>query len=503
MNSDWQSSMYRLIQKKCLVRFAVPMFLSCLMAWQPVPALASDQAAGTESGEIELLAHANRPWKGDLNGILERGFLRVATGNSPLLFVRDGVHERGLAVQFAHELETFLDKTYPKKGRHLSVVLMSLARDEILPAVLEGRADVAMANLTITAQRGESFVFTQPTWRDISELVVTGPASRPIDSIDDLAAVGLHLQKSSSYYEHVNALNEARESAGRPVIPVQPMDEYLDDYDILEMVNAGILSATIVDSHRAAIWAQVFDDITVHEDLVVNEGGMIGWALRPDSPALLATLNDFVVLVRKGSLLGNVLIKRYLGNQKFIENIRSKQALSRYEATLGLIKKYADQYEFDWLMVVAQGFQESGLDQNKRSHVGAIGIMQVMPATAKDPVIGIPDVEDADSNVHAGVKYLRYLRTKFFADPEIAPLDRALFAFASYNAGPGNLRKARKRAEKMGLDPNRWFDNVEIAAAAAISREPVIYVRNIYKYYIAYKFLEKSREKRGKKTAVD
>jgi membrane-bound lytic murein transglycosylase MltF len=301
----------------------------------------------------------------------------------------------------------------------------------------------------------------------------------------------------------VSALNEARNTAGKPVIPVQPIDENLDDYDILEMVNAGILPATIVDSHRAAIWAQVFDDITVHEDLVVNEGGMIAWALRPDSPALLAALNDFVVNVRKGSLLGNVLIKRYLGNQKFIENVRSKQALSRYDATLAIIKKYADQYEFDWLMIAAQGFQESGLDQNKRSHVGAIGIMQVMPATAKDRVVGIPDIEDADSNVHAGVKYLRYLRTKFFTDPEIAPLDWVLFAFAAYNAGPGNLSKARKRAEKMGLDPNRWFDNVEIAAAAAISREPVIYVRNIYKYYVAYKLLEKSREKRGKKTAVD
>ncbi len=498
-SSEYQSKLGMTVTTsllQLLALAAVMLFFSFLPA-------NTQEAAGAESDEIVLMGYANEPWIGDLDGILERGFLRVATKNSPLYFVRDGVHEGGFAVEVAHELETFLDKTYPKKGRRMNVVLMPLATDEILPAILEGRADVAMANLTITAQRSESVAFTVAIWKDINELVVTGPAAPPTDSLDDLAAVGLHLRKSSSYYEHVGALNEARETAGKAVIPVQFMDEYLNDHDILEMVNAGILPATIVDSHKATIWAQVFEDITLHENIVLNEGGVVAWALRRDSPSLMTALNDFAIKVRKGSLLGNVLIKRYLGGQRFIENVKSKQALSRYEATLGLIKKYANQYEFDWLMIVAQGFQESQLDQKKRSKAGAIGIMQVMPATAKDPVVGIPDVSYAENNIHAGVKYLRHLRVRFDADPEIAPLDRTLFAFAAYNAGPGNIRKARKRAEKMGLDHNRWFDNVEIAAGKAISREPVIYVRNIYKYYVAYKHLQKLDERRSKKSAVD
>ena len=189
---------------------------------------------------------------------------------------------------------------------------------------------------------------------------------------------------------------------------------------------------------------------------------------------------------------------RYLGGQDWIENVQSEDALGRYDETLSLIQLYAGQYEFDWLMIVAQGFQESKLDQSKRSHAGAVGIMQIMPATANDRVVGIPDIENAESNVHAGVKYLRHLREQYFDSPEIAPLDQALFAFAAYNAGPGAIRKARKRASKMGLDPNRWFDNVEIAAARAISREPVIYVRNIYKYYVAYKLLANARDTRAK-----
>ncbi len=471
---------------------------SWLLAWQPIPAPAagSDETEGAESAADVLLEHANEPWKGDLDGILERGFLRVVTANSPLFFLCDGMHETGFAVEFARELESFLDKTYPKKGRRMSVVLMPLARDAILPAVLEGRADVAAANLTITPERSESLVFTQPTRKNVSELVVSGPAAPEIKSFDDLAATGLHLRPSSSYFEHVSALNEARDAAGKPVIPIEPMDEYLEDYDLLEMVNAGILPAIIVDSHKAAIWSQVFEDITVHEDLAVHEGGEIAWAVRPDNPELLSALNGFVEIIRKGSLLGNILIKRYLGNQELIENVRSEDALGRYEENLDLIKNYAGQYEFDWLVIVAQGFQESKLDQSKRSKAGAIGIMQVMPATANDQVVGIPDIENAESNVHAGVKYLRHLRKQYFDGPEIAPLDQVLFAFAAYNAGPGGIRKARKRASKMGLDPNRWFDNVEIAAARAISREPVIYVRNIYKYYVSYKLLENARDTR-------
>jgi membrane-bound lytic murein transglycosylase MltF len=335
--------------------------------------------------------------------------------------------------------------------------------------------------------------FTRPTWKNVRELVVSGPAAPGIESLDDLAATGLHLRPSSSYFEHVSTLNQARDAAGKPVIPVESMDEYLEDYDLLEMVQAGILPAIIVDSHKAAILARVFDNITVHEDLSVNEGGEIAWAVRKDNPKLLSALNGFVGQVRKGSLLGNILIKRYLGDQDWIDNVQSEDALGRYKESLGLIQKYAGQYEFDWLMIVAQGFQESKLDQSKRSKAGAIGIMQVMPATANDRVVGIPDIENAESNVHAGVKYLRFLRKRYFDGTEIAPLDRVLFAFAAYNAGPGGIGKARKRASKMGLDPNRWFDNVEIAAAHAISREPVIYVRNIYKYYIAYKLLENSR----------
>ena len=324
--------------------------------------------------------------------------------------------------------------------------------------------------------------------------MISGPAAPTLDSLDDLVSTGVHVRRSSSYYEHLAVLNKSRKAAGRAEIPVFEADELLEDYDLLDMVNAGLIPAVIVDSHKAALWAQVFENIRVHEDLSVNSGGSIAWAVRKANPKLLKTANRFIKTVRKGTLLGNILIKRYLGSTEWIDNLRSGKARERYEAVFELIKRYADDYDFDWLMIMAQGYQESKLDQGKRSAAGAVGIMQILPSTAADPNVGIPNVEEAEANVHAGIKYLRFLRDRYFSAPEIGSLDRALFAFAAYNAGPANVSRARRRAVRMGLDPNRWFGQVEIAAAKTISREPVIYVRNIYKYYVAYKQIATLRE---------
>jgi membrane-bound lytic murein transglycosylase MltF len=458
---------------------------------------ASSQDEVSLSDEDVLLEAAHRPWKGDLQGILDRGFIRVATANNPLYFSADGIDHRGLAVEVAREMESFLERNFPKKGRHVNVVLMPMARDAIIPAVIEGRADVAAANLTITMDRSQVVAFTDPTNTGISELVITGTGAPEIGTFDDLAKTTVHLRRSSSYFEHMGRLNAEREAAGKPVIPIEEMDEYLEDYDLLEMVNVGLLPAIIVDSHKAAIWQQVFSDITIHGDLAVNVGGEIGWATRKESPELLAAINKFIGTIRKGTLLGNILIKRYIKNPQWIENAHSQEAMGRYDQTLDIIKRYAGEYDFDWLMITAQGYQESKLDQSKRSKVGAIGIMQVMPATAKDPNVNIPDISDADANVHAGVRYLRFLRDTYFDDPAISPLDQVLFSFGAYNAGPGNMNKARRRAEKLGLDPNVWFNNVEIAIAKSVSREPVIYVRNIYKYFVAYAQLERARSGRA------
>ncbi len=444
------------------------------------------EATPPPEAEDALLDHAMEPWTGDFDGMAARGFVRLLTVYNPIYFSYDGVEQKGLTVEFARALERHLIKVSGRKPGSLNVVIIPVARDDLLPFLLAGKGDLVAANLTITPDRKALVDFSDPVYPGVDELVVTGPAAPPVASLDDLAGTEVVIRESSSYFEHLTALNRSRRLEGRPAIPVAAADERLEDYDLLEMVNVGLIPAVIVDSHKAALWAQVYDNITVHQDLATHRDGEIAWALRKGSPKLLEAVNGFVRKARKGTLLGNVLIKRYLGDPRRIDNVRAGKARERYEATVAVIQEYAELYDIDWLMITAQGYQESKLDQSKRSRAGAVGIMQVLPSTAADPNVGIEGIEKLGPNVHAGVKYLRFLKDRYYSEPEISPLDKVLFAFAAYNAGPRSIARARRKAAKMGLDPNRWFGQVEIAAARTISREPVIYVRNIYKYYVAY-----------------
>jgi membrane-bound lytic murein transglycosylase MltF len=243
----------------------------------------------------------------------------------------------------------------------------------------------------------------------------------------------------------------------------------------------------IVDDHKAKFWGEIFDKVALHPDIFVNQGGKIAWAFRKNSPKLAAVVNGFVKKSKKGTLLGNMLFKRYLKENKWARNALSPNEMKKFQDVVNLFMKYADTYQFDYLMTGALAYQESGLDHSKKSHVGALGIMQMLPATAADKNVGIPDIEKLEKNVQAGHKYLRFLQDRYFNDPAIDSLNRYLFTFAAYNAGPAKVAKLRKEAKQQGLDPNVWFHNVEVIAAKRIGRETVQYVSNIYKYYISYK----------------
>ena len=469
--------------------FALPALLAISFA------LAAQEDAADEQDEI--IAHAIEPWTGDLDGITKRGFLRILTVHNPLFFQFDGAEQRGLVAAWGKAFEEHLAEEIGRV-RSPTVVLIPVARDELLPGLVNGRGDLVMGNLTITPERQKLVDFGPPIHTDVSELVVTGPAAKDVASFDDLVKTGLYVRRSSSYYEHLQGLNAKREADGRKTIPITPADENLEDYDLLDMVNAGIIGAIVVDSHKAEFWEQVFDKVTVHRDLTVNTGSRIAWALRKNSPQLMKSVSAFSSKVKRGSLLGNILIDRYLGDTRWLRNVLASDDRKRYEETVEIIKKYAGQYDFDWLIIAAQAYQESRFDQSKKSPAGAIGVMQLLPKTAAGNEVGIPDITDLENNVHAGVKYLHWLRETYFSDDAIAPLDQTLFSFAAYNAGPGNMRKARRRAKRLGFDPNRWFGNVEIGMFRAVSGEPASYVRNIYKYYVTYQGLERARLAREK-----
>ncbi|MEM7497468.1 MAG: transglycosylase SLT domain-containing protein [Pseudomonadota bacterium] len=441
-----------------------------------------------------LVDYATQAFQGDLDAILQRGFLRIGTVYDPLFFAYDGAEPYGVVADFAAALDKHLKETLGDAARDLTVVPMPMPRDRLLDALEEGRVEVVAANLTVTEDRAERVAFTDPFLTGVREVVVTGEALAEIETRDDLVETGLHQRLSSSYAEHLAAINETRTAAGQMPIPLVPVDERLQDHDLLELVAAGVVRAVPVDDHKANLWVEVFDGLVIHEDIALNEDGEVAWAVQKGRPKLLDALNGFVGTARKGTELGNILYRRYIESPERMANAIEAEPAERLRKVYGFIQKYAEAYDFEPLMIAAQGFQESGLDQEKRSPAGAVGIMQLLPSTARDENVGIPDIEDPERNVEAGIKYLRFLRDRYFADEDLSPEDRVFLSLAAYNAGPGNIRTARAKAAEMGLDPNIWFDNVEVATARVVSREPVVYVRNILKYYTTYRLFREIAE---------
>jgi membrane-bound lytic murein transglycosylase MltF len=329
-------------------------------------------------------------------------------------------------------------------------------------------------------------------------VVVTGPSAPPLASLDDLAGKEIHVRRSSSYYESLAALNASFEAAGKPPLTLNPADEHMEDEDLLEMVNAGLIPIVIVDEHKAELWAEVFDAIRVRSDLAVREGGQLAWAFRKNSPQLAEVVNRFVSRNQQGSYLFNVLWKRYWGDAEWIRNATSETEMERFRAVIDLFQRYAGEYGFPYLLMMAQGYQESGLDQSVRSRAGAVGIMQLLPSTAADPNVGITDISAAEDNVHAGVRYMEFLRRRYFSDEALDELDSMIFTIAAYNAGPARIQRLRGVAADRGLDPDVWFRNVELIVAEKVGRETISYVDNIYKYYAAYSMIAAEEEAKAK-----
>jgi membrane-bound lytic murein transglycosylase MltF len=473
--------------------------LACFCFLFGIPAFAQKPAPQKPAGETLTIdpTEMQKPWTGDLDGMVERRVIRVLTVNSKTFYFHDKGVQRGTVVDsfrvFEDELNKKLaaEKKLKDKNLKVRVYFIPMRRDQLLPALAAGKGDIAAANITITPEREKLVDFTVAAMANVSEIVVSGPASPKIASLDDLSGQEIFVRKSSSYYESLVALNKKFAAAKKPPVKLKEAPETLEDEDLLEMLNAGLIAFVVVDKHKADFWKQIFPKLTVHESIAVHTGGDIAWAIRKGSPRLKATLDDFVTRHKVGTAHGNQFLTRYLKNVKYVKNAASEEERKKFLALIQYFQKYGQQYDVDWVLMGAQGYQESQLNQNAKSPVGAIGVMQLMPATGKDMKVG--DITETEANIHAGIKYMRWMMDHYYGKEPMTKLDKALFAFASYNAGAGRISSLRKEAAKRGLDPNVWFQNVEYVAAEKIGQETVTYVSNIYKYYIAYRLVMESR----------
>jgi membrane-bound lytic murein transglycosylase MltF len=448
------------------------------------------------------VAAAMRPWKGDLDGMIERRQIRVLTVPSKTGYFTDRGTQRGATYDAFRIVEEDLNKRLQKEDKlrkHLKVhfVFIPVSRNTLLQALAEGKGDIAAANLTITPERQRLVDFSTPIASNVSEVVITGPASPAIAKLDDLAGKEVFVRKSSSYYDSLLALNQRFAAERKPAVVLKEAPDYLEDEDLIEMLNAGLVAIIVVDKHKADFWKQVFPKIKVHDGIALRTGGEVAWAIRKGSPQLKAMLDEFARSATSGKYASQraYILAKYLKSTKYIKSAASEQERKKFLSLVDYFKKYGDQYDVDWLLMGAQGYQESQLNQQAKSPVGAIGVMQIMPATGKELKVG--DIRKVENNVHGGIKYMRFMIDQYYEKEPMTKLDKALFAFASYNAGPGRVRQLREEATRRGLDPNVWFNNVEYVAAEKIGQETVTYVSNIYKYYIAYKLIMESRAARA------
>jgi len=442
-----------------------------------------------------------KPFKGDLDEMVKRRLIRVAVPYSRTQYFIDHGVQRGMSYEYGQLFEQELNKQRNTGNLKINVVFLPLPRDMLLPALNEGRVDMVGAQLTVTPERQKLVDFTNPTRTGVNEVVVTGPGSPAITSPDQLSGKHVFVRKTSSYYQSLLKLNESLKAQGKAPVIIDAAPESLEDDDLLEMVNAGLVPAIVVDDYLAHFWKQVFPNLQISDRAPLRSGGQLAIAIRKNSPQLAAELNGFIARNGLDSAMGRTLSKRYLQSTKYVTDAASDQERQKLMSMRDLFKKYGDEYDLDYLLMAAQGYQESRLDQDAKSHVGAIGVMQVMPATGAEQKVG--DIRQLDPNIHAGVKYIRFMMDRYYKDAPMDRLNKGLFTFASYNAGPGRIARLRKDAAARGLNPNVWFGNVEQVASEEIGRETVTYVSNIYKYYVAYRLvMQQQEQKAAAKTKV-
>jgi len=450
------------------------------------------------------LVKAQKVYTGDFDTMLKRRIVRVLVPYSRTLFFNDKGKERGLSADNFREFEDFLNKKYHKTSGRLpfTVAFIPTPRDQLIMNVNRGLGDIAAGNITATDSRKQRADFVAPKEQgSVSELVLTRREDPPVMNVEGLSGKTVHVRKVSSYFESLQNLNNTLTAAGKMPVKINIVSEDLEDEDLMEMLDAGIISIIIVDEWKARMWAQILPNIRLNENAAVRTGGYIGCAYRKNSPLLTAELNDFYYRYEKKLASMPYRLKKYYRQVKHLQDPTNSGNAGRYRQIMQLFDKYGKKYGFDPLMLAAMGFQESRLNQEQRSSVGAVGVMQLMPQTGAHMKVG--DIKVTEPNIHAGAKYMNVLMTKYFKDANFDQFNRSLFAFACYNAGPTRIVSLRKTAAGRGMNPDVWLNNVEILVSEKIGLETTTYVRNVMKYYYSYKLmLERSRGAQEEKDAL-
>jgi membrane-bound lytic murein transglycosylase MltF len=447
--------------------------------------LAAQRTAASKPAATLLLDVVTAPWIGDLDGMIPRRRVRLLTPYGRTHYFVDRGRQTGMAYDFGRKLEERLNaRLGTRPDTRVHVVVVPTAREELVADLIAGRGDVIASNLTVTPELSRVVDFTAPGQCGVRKVLVTGPGAAHVRSSADVPGLSIVVRESGPEVDLLKALNEQMAQRALAPAAIHVVAAALGDDALLEMVDGGQIAATVVDDFIAAFWARGLRRLRVHDDIGLGASVCIAWAVRKNSPGLLAAVNPIIEAHRVGTTFGTVTLRKYLRG-RLPSGAPDGAALRQHRRLEALFVRNGARYGIDPLLLMAQAFQESRLDQRARSRTGAIGIMQVTSAAAVEMNTG--DVRAVDANIAAGAKYLRSIIDARLGPTPVDPTEKTLMAFAAYNCGPTCLRRVRRETRRRGLNPDRWFNHVEAVTGDLIGEETVTYVANIYKHYVAYR----------------
>jgi membrane-bound lytic murein transglycosylase F len=437
----------------------------------------------------------------DLPKIEERGVLKAITIYSATSYFI----YKGKPMGYEYEL---LKRLADYMGLKLQIVI---AKDinKIFELLNNGKGDIAAAGLTITKERTKKVDFTEyhntirqvlvqrkpPNWRlmkkhEIDDMLIRNPI--------ELIGKKVHVRRASSYYSRLKNLSE--EIGGDIKIVEVPGNVATEK--IIKQVANGEIEYTVADENIALINQAYYPILDV--ETPVSFPQRIAWAVRKTSPKLLVVVNQWINDMKEKVDYYVIYNKYFKNRREYRERLESDYfsisggSISRFDA---IIKQYADSLGWDWRLFASQIYQESRFNPKAKSWAGAVGLMQMLPETARE--YGAKNIYDTHENLKASANYLKWL-LNYWEDIE-DETERVKFAMASYNCGFGHIEDAQKLAEKYDAESDVWTDQVNqyilklsekeffnddvVQFGYCRGEEPYKYVQEIFERYEHYKRL--------------
>jgi membrane-bound lytic murein transglycosylase MltF len=421
----------------------------------------------------------------DLPKLRERGVIRVLTTYSRTNFYLERGEIDGFEYRLLTRFERWLNKNRPKGTPPIKLVYIPMPFEDVLPALDRGDGDLAAAFLTVTPARSARVAFSRPYLTGLREVVVTRSGVLHGSGIEALSGLTITLVSGTSFEDTVERVNRSLLGRGLDPAIVRTVGQGVDQEDLLTLVGDGSVEATVSDLPIAKLWQKIVPGLDVHEGWALSEGNEISFAARPDNPELLGAVDAFLgtVPLKEIATVGRV----YAEKVHKAETERRTNA-KQFEHLLDIVKKESAAAGMDWRLVAAQVQKESGFNPRAQSQAGAQGLMQLMPATARE--VGVTDPFDPTQNVRGGIKYMLQMRDTHFREGGVTEMERWRFLFAGYNGGPTRINRLREKASASGLDPDIYFNHVERLVIKQRLAETYFYVRQIEAFYLAYSLAE-------------